>query len=1420
MALRGPFRGRVLTLVLATATCLAGTLRSADLRPDYQPVAYAIKNARIVAAPGRVVENGTVVVRQGIIESVGPTDKVEVPHDAEPIDGTGLIVYPGFIDAYTSLGVPAGVNRSETGPGEDVPTADFALARTPEDDRHGITPEFDVAAVFDLGDNLAADRRELGFTSLIAAPAGAIATGQSAFVSLAGRPRREAILKAPVALHVNLRPPFEPDPPRPPASPPSPPGPTGRRRFGGASYPNSLMGAVAHLRQAMLDADYHKARRAYFEKHGATRPPFDPALDALAEARSRTRSVWWEASTRDEIHRALDLAEEFGTDAVILGGREAPKVAERLKALDVPVVLRLDFPDEPKAPTPDELRAKPPEERIDPIRLLQDRHARWKERVAVPAALAKAGVRFAFSTDGLSKAETFPAQVRKVIRAGLTEDDALAALTSQPAAILGMTNRLGAIEPGKLGHLVVMTAPFKDDKARVKYLFIDGRKFDLDKDRERDKKSGEDRKSGDAASRGTQDRQDDRPAKKEKETDPARAKSAREPDASRMKREAPAAPPAPLVDFPIELDEDRKPALKTNGTVFVKGPIILTGGPQGTIANGSILVRDGKIAAVGTDLVPPEGVPVIDAAGMVAMPGIIDTHAHYAIQGGVNETSLSLVPEVRVRDVVIGDDVAIYRAAAGGTTTARLLHGSSNTVGGQDAVIKLRYDLPARELLLKDPRRPQGVKFALGENVTRLTGRFPNTRMGVEAALDRAFEEARAYRRRIEEARDAAAQGKPVPPVRRDLRLEAFAAILDGSIKIHSHCYRADEILMLLNVAERFGIRVQSLQHVLEGYKVAPEIAAHGASASTFSDWWAYKIEAYDAIPYNAALLTEAGVRVCIKSDSNELTRHLYLEAAKMLRYGGVPEAEALAMITMNPARELGLEHRLGSIEVGKDADIAIFNAHPFDSFARCELTLIEGEVAFQRSRDKLSPRPGDHHSSPRPSAEVLARALDLSPSPVRRYAITGATVHPVSGPDVPNGTVIVANGAITAVGGPDTPIPDGARAIDARGLDVWPGLIDAGSVLGLFEIGSLRETQDTSDSAQLQPELRAGVALRADSELIPVTRANGVLAAFVQPLGGLIAGQGAVIKLHGWVPRDLVLQGPAALCVNVPGFVPTSPERRRGPGDNDPNRQRNERLDTIKDAFERALDYDRVVRAARARNLPGPVPDPRLDALLPYARGEKPVIFRADHRVEIRDALKLARELKLKAVISGGLEAWKIADEIKAANVPVLIAGTLRLPGESTDVYDAAYANPARLHKAGVKFAFRSQNAGPDAATGPRNVPFEAATAVAYGLPEDVALKAVTLAPAEVLGVADRLGSLEPGKLANIVITAGHVLQATSEVKGLMIAGEPLPPRSRHTDLYDKYRRRLEEVRSGSVPLGLERPAPTPVAGGDAGGR
>lgn len=381
---------------------------------------------------------------------------------------------------------------------------------------------------------------------------------------------------------------------------------------------------------------------------------------------------------------------------------------------------------------------------------------------------------------------------------------------------------------------------------------------------------------------------------------------------------------------------------------------------RGTIENGSILIRDGKIARVGRRVRVPKGAKVIDATGMYVMPGIIDAHSHIAAEGfGVNEGSISVSSMVGIEDILDPEDINIYRDLAGGVTTINVLHGSANPIGGKNAVIKLRWGKTAKELLFEGA--PPGIKFALGENPKRSNftpppgtpRRYPATRMGVMDVIRQAFVEAREYRKAWQEykRRQAAGEQNLIPP-KRDLKLEPLVEVLEGKRLVHAHCYRADEILQLIRLAEEFGFRVTTFQHVLEGYKVAKEIAAHGAGASTFSDWWAYKVEAYDAIPYNAALMTERGVVVSINSDSPEEARHLNQEAAKTMKWGGLSETEALKLITLNPAIQLGIADRVGSIERGKDADLVIYDKHPLSVYAVVQKVLIDGQVYFDRQQD------------------------------------------------------------------------------------------------------------------------------------------------------------------------------------------------------------------------------------------------------------------------------------------------------------------------------------------------------------------------------------------------------------------------------------------------------------------------------------
>jgi imidazolonepropionase-like amidohydrolase len=371
------------------------------------------------------------------------------------------------------------------------------------------------------------------------------------------------------------------------------------------------------------------------------------------------------------------------------------------------------------------------------------------------------------------------------------------------------------------------------------------------------------------------------------------------------------------------------------------------------------LIRDGKIAVVGADVAVPSGATVIDAAGEFVMPGIVDCHSHIAIDGSVNEGSVAVSSMVNIRDVLNPDDIVIYDDLAGGVTTANVLHGSANPIGGQTVVIKLRWGRPASELPFEGAL--PGIKFALGENPKQSNFRpqspnpirYPASRQGVEEVIRQAFTEAKEYKKTWDDydRRKAAGETNLIAP-RRDLKLDPLVEVLEGKRYVHAHCYRQDEILMLIRVANEFGFKVRTFQHVLEGYKIADEIAASGAGGSTFSDWWAYKMEAFDAIPYNAVLMAERGVVVSINSDDGEEARHLNQEAAKAIKYGGASPEEALKMVTLNPAIQLGIDNRVGSIEVGKDADLAIYNHDPLSVYAVAQKVLIDGHVYFDRSQD------------------------------------------------------------------------------------------------------------------------------------------------------------------------------------------------------------------------------------------------------------------------------------------------------------------------------------------------------------------------------------------------------------------------------------------------------------------------------------
>lgn len=407
---------------------------------------------------------------------------------------------------------------------------------------------------------------------------------------------------------------------------------------------------------------------------------------------------------------------------------------------------------------------------------------------------------------------------------------------------------------------------------------------------------------------------------------------------------------------------------------------------HGTLPATDVLIRNGKIAAVGQNLKAPDGARVVDATGRFVLPGIIDAHSHSMMDGSVNECTKSVTSMARTQDILNPTAINIYRELAGGTTAALLLHGSCNSIGGLSTTVKFKWGHPAGDFPVAGAM--PGIKFALGENPKRsnfnvpgLAARYPATRMGVEETIRDAFTRARDYKRSWDEYRAATARGeKNLIPPRRDLELEPLVEVLEGKRFVHSHCYRADEILMLIGVADEFGFKVRTFQHVLEGYKVATEIERHGGMASTFADFWGYKMEAYDAIPYNAPIMMRHGVVVSLNSDSDERARRLNIEAAKMVRYGGVTEDEALKMVTLNPAIQLAIDKRTGSIDVGKDADVVVWSAHPLSVYAHPDMTFVDGELLFDRQADIAR----------RPQLEAERKALEAAES--NRAPAQGAT--------------------------------------------------------------------------------------------------------------------------------------------------------------------------------------------------------------------------------------------------------------------------------------------------------------------------------------------------------------------------------------------------------------------------------------------
>ncbi|HUG41699.1 MAG TPA: amidohydrolase family protein [Longimicrobiales bacterium] len=907
----------------ALAWPLSASAQTQPTRPEIPPH-FAITNARIVPVSGPVLESGTVVVRDGVIRAVGRN--VRIPADAWVMDATGLTMYPGLIDPMGTLGHPApaasrgGGGGAGSGPGGGGPDAGHSWG--PED-RPGTFTWRGAADELDVDDDRIAKWRDAGYTSALSTRPTGIFPGSGALINLAGDRGRALVVKPLPLQRVNLS----------------------SREFAG--YPNSLMGVFAYIKQLHFDADYYDAAWTAYEAEprGRTRPEYDRTLEPLRGS----VPLLFPAEGRKEILRALETSREVGAPVVVYGAQRGYEAVDALRGAGLPVLIDLDWPrlarngDPADEPTLAQLRS-------------------YEHAPRTPALLADAGVPFAFWTGGLNDPSDARARVKRAVDAGLSPDAAVAALTLAPARILGVADRVGSIEAGKIANLVLVRGDLLDPEAPIETVIVDGRTHPVFHPTAVAGRGGE----GRGRRGGSSD-------------DSASA-------------DAPPGAPVPMV-------RDRGP-YREDPVTLIRNATVMTVA-NGTIEGGDVLIRNGKIAAVGRGLDAPRGARVVDATGLYVMPGIIDAHSHLAADA-INEGSVNVSAMVGIRDVIDPEDVGMYRALAGGVTTINVLHGSANPIGGRNAVLKLRWGADAPELLFADA--PPGIKFALGENVKRDRNpdRYPSTRMGQQDVIRQAFLDAQAYQAEWDayNALSARAKRDAVPP-RRDLKLETLAEILRGERLVHAHSYRGDEILQLLRTAEEFGVTIATLQHVLEGYKVADEIAAHGAGASTFSDWWAYKVEAYDAIPHNAALMAERGVVVSINSDSGEEIRHLNQEAAKTMKWGGASETAALRFVTLNPAIQLGVGDRVGAIEVGRDADLAVFAGHPLTMEGRVRQTYVDGRLYFDVELDL------ERRAAVEGEKAALLEKHGERAAPTTAPVTDGATVTPAVTPsNEPNGEV------------------------------------------------------------------------------------------------------------------------------------------------------------------------------------------------------------------------------------------------------------------------------------------------------------------------------------------------------------------------------------------------------------------------------
>ena len=945
---------------------------------------HALVGARVVTAPGQVLDNATIVIRNGLIEQVGRN--VQAPAGARVWDLAGLTVYPGFIDAHADLGMDAVPEGGDVGPTHWNPQvrAWFSTTTHLQDDA-----------------DRRANLRSQGFGTALAVPTQGIFRGTASVLNLGDAGVRDRVTRPDLAQAVGFQRSFE---------------------LGGA-YPNSSMGTIALIKQTFMDADWYVRAWDTYESSGrAFLPPeTSQALAALEAVVQGDQPVLFETTSEEEYLRAYKLAVDYGVDPWFRGSGQEYRIIDVLRGRTDPLIVPLNFPDAPEVDNPEAaLNAT----------LADLRH--WYLAPTSPAQLADAGVPFAITSDGLSSLNEFLPNLRTAVNRGLSSTHALEALTTTPAMWLGIERTHGTLESGKVANLVVSDGDLFTEEATVRDVWVHGTVYSVTRPTQIDPRgtwriASDDQWGFEAvlrlegplnSLRGSIDvlgpegtSVDLLSAVAVAETGRIEASfsvedlgyadgvallagsvrgdefygwtslpngadpSFRGDRTAAYEREArgTAAKDVPEIDLPFirpMMEYGRTSIPEQLAAVVVRNGIVWTQGPQGRMDGADLLIEAGRVVAVGVDLDTPRGAVEIDATGKHVTPGLIDPHIHSGVSS-VNESGFAIVPEVQMGDVVTHNNIWMYRQLAGGLTTAHIKHGSANPIGGENVFVKLRWGSLPEDLKLEGA--PRTVKFALGENPKRRQERYPDTRMGTQEIIRDHFLAARDYER---EWQRWEANGEGIPP-RRDLRMEALLDILNQELLISSHGYRADEFLALVRLAEEFGFRVQTLQHGVEAYKIAPELAASGVAAVVWSDWGAFKMEAYDASVYNARILIEAGVVTSLHSDNAEIASRMNWEAGKLLRTG-LSQEQALSTVTNQAAKAVAIDARVGSLEAGKDGDFVIWNGNPLSQFTRAEQTWVDGRRYFSIEEDAAMRLQID-----RERTQLIQAILSIAPAPV-----------------------------------------------------------------------------------------------------------------------------------------------------------------------------------------------------------------------------------------------------------------------------------------------------------------------------------------------------------------------------------------------------------------------------------------------------